>query len=78
MTIQVMQQVGTTIYKVDDIEFGRWLAVEKELELPRPDGKIPGMWMQSGTRVGVSSYTPPCSALKVSILLKANYPKHPD
>lgn len=39
-----MQQAGTTIYKVDDMEFGRRLAVERELELPGPDGKIPGMW----------------------------------
>jgi peptidylprolyl isomerase domain and WD repeat-containing protein 1 len=29
-----MQQAGTTIYKVDDMEFGRRLAVERELELP--------------------------------------------
>ena len=43
-TIQEMQQAGTTIYKVDDMEFGRRLAVERELELPGPDGKIPGMW----------------------------------
>lgn len=46
-TIQVMQQAGTTIYKVDDMEFGRRLAVERELELPGPDGKIPGMWMNA-------------------------------
>ena len=44
-TIQEMQQAGTTIYKVDDMEFGRRLAVERELELPGPDGKVPGMWM---------------------------------
>lgn len=42
-----MQQAGTTIYKVDDMEFGRRLAVERELELPGPDGKIPGMWMNA-------------------------------
>lgn len=46
-TIQEMQQAGTTIYKVDDMEFGRRLAVERELELPGPDGKIPGMWMNA-------------------------------
>jgi peptidylprolyl isomerase domain and WD repeat-containing protein 1 len=46
-TVQEMQQAGTTIYKVDDMEFGRRLAVERELELPGPDGKIPGMWMNA-------------------------------
>lgn len=39
--IQEMQ-AGTGIYKVDDMEFGRRLAVDRELELPGPDGKIPG------------------------------------
>jgi peptidylprolyl isomerase domain and WD repeat-containing protein 1 len=42
-----MQQAGTTIYKVDDMEFSRRLVVESELELPGPDGKIPGMWMNA-------------------------------
>lgn len=39
-----MQQAGTAVYKVDDMEFGRRLAMERELELPGPDGRIPGMW----------------------------------
>lgn len=30
--ISEMQQAGTSIYKLDDMEFGRRLAVEKELE----------------------------------------------
>ncbi|EIW81070.1 hypothetical protein CONPUDRAFT_165295 [Coniophora puteana RWD-64-598 SS2] len=42
--IQEMQQAGTAVYKVDDMEFGRRLALERELELPGPDGRIPGMW----------------------------------
>ncbi|KAF9221560.1 hypothetical protein BS17DRAFT_737282 [Gyrodon lividus] len=42
--IQEMQQAGTAVYKVDDMEFGRRLAVERELEMPGPDGRIPGMW----------------------------------
>jgi hypothetical protein len=42
--IQEMQQAGTAVYKVEDMEFGRRLAVEKELELPGPDGKVPGAW----------------------------------
>ncbi|KAI0036439.1 peptidyl-prolyl cis-trans isomerase [Vararia minispora EC-137] len=45
--IQEMQQAGTSVYKVEDMEFGRRLAVEKELELPGPDGKIPGMWINA-------------------------------
>ncbi|KAH7923839.1 hypothetical protein BV22DRAFT_1130346 [Leucogyrophana mollusca] len=42
--IQEMQQAGTAVYKVDDMEFGRRLALERELEMPGPDGRIPGMW----------------------------------
>ncbi|KAF9241111.1 hypothetical protein BU15DRAFT_45146 [Melanogaster broomeanus] len=42
--IQEMQQAGTAVYKVDDMEFGRRLAVERELEIPGPDGRIPAMW----------------------------------
>ncbi|GJE98402.1 peptidyl-prolyl cis-trans isomerase [Phanerochaete sordida] len=45
--IQEMQQAGTAIYKVEDMEFGRRLAVERELELPGPDGRIPGMWINA-------------------------------
>ncbi|KAJ3539228.1 hypothetical protein NM688_g6396 [Phlebia brevispora] len=52
--IQEMQQAGTAIYKVEDMEFGRRLAVERELELPGPDGRVPGMlinavWDESGS-----------------------------
>lgn len=39
-----MQQAGTAIYRVDDMEFGRRLAAEKELELPGPDGHVPARW----------------------------------
>ncbi|CAL1712579.1 unnamed protein product [Somion occarium] len=42
--IQEMQQAGTAVYKVEDMELGRRLAVERELELPGPDGRVPGMW----------------------------------
>lgn len=42
--IQEMQQGGTAVYKVEDMEFGRRLAMERELELPGADGRIPGMW----------------------------------
>ncbi|KAJ3570103.1 hypothetical protein NP233_g4631 [Leucocoprinus birnbaumii] len=42
--IQEMQQAGTAIYRVEDMEFGRRLAVEKEFELPGPDGRIPARW----------------------------------
>jgi hypothetical protein len=39
-----MQQAGTAVYRVEDMEFGRRLAMERELELPGPDGRIPGRW----------------------------------
>ncbi|KAL4069951.1 hypothetical protein V8B97DRAFT_2104546 [Scleroderma yunnanense] len=42
--IQEMQQAGTAVYKVEDMEFGRRLALERELELPGSDGRIPAMW----------------------------------
>lgn len=45
--IQEMQQAGTATYKVEDMELGRRLAVERELELPGPDGHIPGMWINA-------------------------------
>ena len=35
------------MYKVEDMEFGRRLAAEREIELPGPDGKIPGMWINA-------------------------------
>ncbi|EGN98226.1 hypothetical protein SERLA73DRAFT_91486 [Serpula lacrymans var. lacrymans S7.3] len=44
IAIQEMQQAGTAVYKVDDMEFGRRLAAERELEMPGPDGRIPAMW----------------------------------
>jgi len=54
--IQEMQQAGTAVAKLDDMEFGRRLAGERELELPGPDGKIPGklinaIWDESGAFV---------------------------
>lgn len=45
--IQEMQQAGTAVYKVDDMEFGRRLAMERELEMPEPDGRVPGMWINA-------------------------------
>ena len=45
--IQDMQQAGTAIYRVEDMEFGRRLAVDRELELPGPDGKVPGRWINA-------------------------------
>lgn len=51
-----MQQAGTAVHKVDDMEFGRRLAMEREIELPGPDGRIPAMssnaiWDESGAFV---------------------------
>lgn len=46
--IQEMQQAGTAVYKVEDMEFGRRLAMERELELPPAEGgKIPGSWINA-------------------------------
>ncbi|EJC97808.1 peptidyl-prolyl cis-trans isomerase [Fomitiporia mediterranea MF3/22] len=45
--IQDMQQAGTSIYRIEDMEFGRRLAVDRELELPGPDGKVPGRWINA-------------------------------
>jgi len=42
--IQEMQQAGTAVYKVEDMEFGRRLAVERELESPGPEGFLSGRW----------------------------------
>jgi hypothetical protein len=42
--IQEMQQAGTAMSKLDDMEFGRRLAMERELEMPGPDGHVPGRW----------------------------------
>jgi len=42
-----MQQAGTAVYRVEDMEFGRRLAVEKDIELPGPDGKVPGAWINA-------------------------------
>ncbi|KAF9493180.1 hypothetical protein BDN71DRAFT_1483548 [Pleurotus eryngii] len=54
--IQEMQQAGTAVYRVEDMEFGRRLAVEKELDLPGPVGHVPGtcinaIWHESGSFV---------------------------
>ena len=43
--IQEMQQAAMVVYKVEGMVFGRHLAVEKELELPGPDGKVPEVWI---------------------------------
>jgi peptidylprolyl isomerase domain and WD repeat-containing protein 1 len=45
--VQEMQQAGTAAYKVEDMEFGRRLAVERELELSSPEGFMPGRWINA-------------------------------
>lgn len=45
--IQEMQQAGTAVYRVDEMEFGRRLATDRELELPGPDGRVPGRWINA-------------------------------
>ncbi|KZP01316.1 peptidyl-prolyl cis-trans isomerase [Calocera viscosa TUFC12733] len=47
--IQEMQQAGTAIYKVDDMEFGRRLAVERELEKDvRAVSTVNAIWDETG------------------------------
>lgn len=44
-----MQQAGTAIYKLDDMEFGRRLAVERELEKDLKAGAtMNAVWDESG------------------------------
>ena len=40
MTISDMQQAGAALYRLEDVEFGRRLAVERELENPALQNKI--------------------------------------
>ncbi|KAG9009450.1 hypothetical protein FRB93_005386 [Tulasnella sp. JGI-2019a] len=50
--IQEMQQAGTAVYKVDDMEFGRRLAVERELEKDeRAWRTMKAVWDESGNFV---------------------------
>lgn len=47
--VQAMQQAGTAIYKIDDMEFGRRLAVERELEKDaRAGATMNAVWDESG------------------------------
>lgn len=47
--VQAMQQAGTAIYKLDDMEFGRRLAVERELEKDSSAGATMNViWDESG------------------------------
>ncbi|CAE6520832.1 unnamed protein product [Rhizoctonia solani] len=50
--IQEMQQAGTASHRLDDMEFGRRLAVEREIEKdPRVLSTISAVWDESGTMV---------------------------
>ena len=62
--IQEMQQAGTASYKLDDMEFGRRLATEKELEKAGV-GLGSCQWDESGgfllypTMLGIKGASPP-------------------
>lgn len=47
-TISEMQQAGTALQKLDDLEFGRRLAIERELEAPSTRNKINVIFDESG------------------------------
>ena len=53
--IQEMQQAGTTIHKMDDMEFGRRLAIERDLEKEGEGQKaattMNAVWDESGNFV---------------------------
>jgi len=68
-----MQQTSTTICKIDDMEFGRRLAVERELEPPGPGGKIPGMRMNAiWDEIGSSIIYPTLLGIKGKCHLNVN------
>ncbi|CAG8504844.1 42642_t:CDS:10 [Gigaspora margarita] len=46
-----MQQAGTTVYKLDDMEFGRRLAVERELEKTQQANTMNAVFDESGNFV---------------------------
>lgn len=48
LTISDMQQAGTALYKLEEVEFGRRLAVERELENPAVQNKINVIFDESG------------------------------
>ncbi|KAG0171762.1 Peptidyl-prolyl cis-trans isomerase cyp15 [Apophysomyces sp. BC1034] len=50
-TISEMQQAGTAIYKLDDMEFGRRLAVDKELEKSSQSHCVNAVFDESGNFV---------------------------
>ncbi|KDQ62315.1 hypothetical protein JAAARDRAFT_121409 [Jaapia argillacea MUCL 33604] len=45
--IQEMQQAGTAVWKVEDMEFGRRLAMERELEVESESGGVAGRWINA-------------------------------
>ena len=47
-TIQQMQQAGTALVQLDDMEFGRRLAAEKEIELPTVRNRINIIFDETG------------------------------
>lgn len=48
--VQEMQQAGTAAYNIDDMEFGRRLAVERELEKDQLAGATMNViWDESGS-----------------------------
>jgi peptidylprolyl isomerase domain and WD repeat-containing protein 1 len=49
--ISEMQQAGTTIHKLDDMEFGRRLAVERELEKSSQSRFVNAVFDESGNFV---------------------------
>jgi peptidylprolyl isomerase domain and WD repeat-containing protein 1 len=49
--VQEMQQAGTAVYRMDEMEFGRRLAIERELEKSEASKREKGVWDESGNFV---------------------------
>ena len=48
ITLTEMQQAGTALQKLEDVDFGRRLAVERDLEQPNTRGKVNVIFDESG------------------------------
>lgn len=50
--VQEMQQAGTAVYRVEDMEFGRRLAIEREIDAdPHALAAMNAVWDESGNFV---------------------------
>ena len=68
--IQEMQQAGTAVYRVEDMEFGRRLAIEKEIDADEHAlATMNAVWDESGNFVIYPTLLGIKGKLDVSLLL---------